>query len=239
MLKRLGTRLFKLFCHSDFQEDILGDLDEYYQQNLDSQGMRYANVKFFIDILLLFRLSLLRDKWFSQNSNYFPMFNTIFKTALRVFWKERGYALLNVLGLTVGLAASTLLLLYVESERSVNGFHKDLDHIYQVMENQTSSGITYTYESNPGPLNTTFANDFPEVEAMAAFTWTDELLFVNGDQRQKETGRWASEDFFKVFEVDFIEGGLPKRLNLTYAALFVQKYERTTLWARTGIVANP
>ena len=212
MLKTLGIRLFKLFCHTDFQEDILGDLDEYYEQNLESKGRRYANFKFFIDVLLLFRLSLLRDKWFGQNSIYIPMYNTIFKTAFRVLWRERGYALLNVLGLTVGLTASTLLLLYVESERKVNAFHKDLDQMYQVMEHQTYSGGINTTESNPGPLNTTFADDFPEVEAMAAYTWTTDLLLVNGEQRQREAARWASEDFFKVFKVDWIEGSAENAL---------------------------
>lgn len=212
MLKKLGTRIFKLFCHSDFQEDILGDLDEYYELNLERKGKGYANFKFFIDVLLLFRPSLLRDKWFRQNSIYFTMINTIFKTALRVFWKERGYALLNVMGLTVGLAASTLLLLYVDSEKSVNGFHKDLDQIYQVMEYQTYPDVINTVQSNPGPLNTTFKEDFPEVEAMAAYTWPYELLFMQGEQRQKESGRWASEDFFKVFTVDFIEGSAENAL---------------------------
>lgn len=229
MLKKLAIWLFKGFCHSDFQEDILGDLDEYYEQNLEHKGKRFADFKFFIDVLLLFRLSLLRDKWFGQNSNYFPMFNTIFKTALRVFWKERVYALLNVLGLTVGLAASTLLLLYVASEQSVNGFHQDIDQMYQVMEHQTSSGVIYTYESNPGPLNTTFVDDFPEVEAMAAFTWTNEVLFVNDDLRQKETGRWASQDFFKVFSVDFIEGSAQNALT-TPTQLYLSRSTKERLF---------
>ncbi len=212
MLKKLGIRILKGYCHPDFQEDILGDLDEYYQQNLNAKGRFYANSKFFIDVLLLFRLSLLRTKWFYQNAINIAMLHTIFKTTLRVFWKERGYALLNMLGLTVGLAASILLLLYVESEQAVNGFHKDIDQLYQVMENRTYSGITHTNDHTPGPLNTTFTEDFPEVEAMAAYTWPYDPYFINGDRRQRESGRWASEDFFQVFKVDFIEGSAKNAL---------------------------
>ncbi len=212
MLKRLGTRLLKLYCHPDFLEDILGDLDEYHEQNWNTKGPFYANVKFLIDVLLLFRLSLLRTKWFYQNAINLAMIPTIFKTSFRVFWKERGYALLNVLGLTVGLTASILLLLYVESERSVNGFHKDIDQLYQVMENRTYSGVTSTNEFTPGPLNTAFKEDFPEVEAIAAYTWPYDPYFIKGDHRQRENGRWASADFFKVFNVDFIEGGAKNAL---------------------------
>lgn len=160
------------------------------------------------------------------------MFNTIFKTALRVFWKERGYALLNVLGLTVGLAASTLLLLYVESERSVNGFHRNLEQMYQILEHQTteSDGIN-TVEYNPGPLNTTFKNDFPEVEAMAAYTWLDELLFIKEEQRQRERGRWASEDFFKVFSVDFIEGSAENALT-SPSQLYISRSTKERLFGQ-------
>ncbi|MEO1050072.1 MAG: ABC transporter permease [Bacteroidota bacterium] len=229
MLKRFATRLFELYCHSDYQEDILGDLDEYYEQNLKAKGRFYANVKFCIDVLLLFRLSLLRDKWFYQNSIYLAMFNTIFKTSLRAFWKERGYTLLNVLGLTVGLTASILLLLYVESERSVNGFHKDVDQIYQVLEHQTFSGTIMTTESTPGPLNTAFKDDFPEVEAITAYTWPYELLFINEDQRHKGSGRWASEDFFSVFSVEFIEGSAENALT-SPSQLYLSKSTKERLF---------
>lgn len=209
----------------------MGDLDEYYQQNLNTKGSFYANVKFLIDILLLFRLSLLRDKWFYQNSINLTMVNFLFKTTFRVFWKERGYALLNVLGLTVGFTASILLLLYVESEESVNGFHKDLDQMYQVLEHQTFSGVTYTTESNPGPLSTTFKDDFPEVEAIAAYTWPYELLFIREDQRHKGSGRWASEDFFKVFSVDFIEGSAENALT-SPSQLYLSKSTKERLFGK-------
>lgn len=206
MLKRLGLWLFKVYCHRDFQEDILGDLDEYYESNFSKKGKRYADRKFFIDVILLFRLSLLRKRLNTQQIIYTAMVKNIFKTAFRVFWKERGYAFMNILGLTVGIAASMLLLLYVQSEKSVNQFHKDIDRIYQVMEHQTYPREIRTYEDNPGPLVTVFKDEMPEVEYMAAFTRSEKMLFSKGDQGYQETGRWASEDFFQIFDVDFIEG---------------------------------
>lgn len=205
-MKELGLKLIRFYCHPDFQEDIIGDLEEYHEIHLKEKGVRYANRKFFWDALLLFRISLLRNKWISQNLINTPMVKNILKTALRIFWKEKGYSVMNIMGLTVGIAASMLLLLYVQSEKSVNQFHKDIDNIYQVMQHQAYPGEIYTYNSNPGPLVTAFANDMPEVEYMAAFTWPEEMLFIQNGQGYKETGRWASEDFFHIFDVDFIEG---------------------------------
>lgn len=140
------------------------------------------------------------------------MFRTIIKTALRVFWKERAYALLNVLGLTVGITASMLLLIYIQGEKSYDQFHADIDRIYQVMENQDYSGTVFTTSANPGPLKDAMKEAMPEVEYFAQFTWEQERLFINGDQSFKETGRVASEDFFQIFSVNFIEGSVEKSL---------------------------
>ncbi|OEK07273.1 hypothetical protein BFP71_05780 [Roseivirga misakiensis] len=134
------------------------------------------------------------------------MVKNIFKTAFRVFWREKGYSLMNIFGLTVGIAASMLLLLYVESEKSVNQFHRDIDNIFQVMEHQTYPNSVRTFDDNPGPLVTVFSDEMPEVEYMAAFTRSQEILLSIDDKGYKETGMWASEDFFEIFDVDFIEG---------------------------------
>ncbi|HEY9117550.1 MAG TPA: ABC transporter permease, partial [Roseivirga sp.] len=125
------------------------------------------------------------------------MIRTIIKTALRVFWKERAYAILNVLGLTVGITASMLLLIYIQGEKSYDQFHTDIDRIYQVMENQDYSGTIFTTSANPGPLKDAMKEVMPEVEYFAQFTWEQERLFIQGDQSFKEKGRVASEDFFQ------------------------------------------
>ncbi len=206
MLKKLGERIFKFYCHPDYQEDILGDMEEYYEQNCTEKGRRRAGFKFFIDSLLLFRLSLLKEKLSYHKIIYAAMVQNIIKTAFRVFWRERGYSLMNILGLTVGIAASMLLFLYIQSEKSVNQFHEDIDQLYQVMLRQTYPGGVEVFEDNPGPLVTTFKDDMPELESMAAFTWPEALLFLHDDVGYKETGRFASEDFLHIFDVTFIEG---------------------------------
>ena len=51
MLKKLGEKLFTFYCHPDFQEDIKGDLEEYYLFHLEERGQKYANRKYLIDVL--------------------------------------------------------------------------------------------------------------------------------------------------------------------------------------------
>jgi len=134
------------------------------------------------------------------------MVKNIIKTAFRVFWKERGYSLLNIMGLTVGMAASLLLFLYISDEHSVNRFHTDSDSIYRIMEHQHYGDDTFTTNANPGPLKAAFEEELPEVEYIAQVSWTQERLFIIDNQSFKETGRVASEHFFEIFTHPFVEG---------------------------------
>lgn len=136
------------------------------------------------------------------------MVKNIIKTAFRVFWKERGYSLLNILGLTVGICASLMLFLYIQDEYAVNKFHKNTDRIYRVMEHQHYSHDIFTTNANPGPLKDAFKEELPEVEYIAQVTWQQERLFIVNNESFKETGRVASEDFFKVFSFPFVEGSI-------------------------------
>lgn len=134
------------------------------------------------------------------------MVKNIIKTAFRVFWKERGYSLLNILGLTVGMAASLMLYLYINDEYSVNRFHEHTERIYRIMENQHYGDDVFTTNANPGPMKAAFEEELPEVEFITQMTWPQESLFIVGDQSFKETGRIASEHFFNVFSHPFVEG---------------------------------
>ncbi len=199
-----ANRFLSWFLKDELLEEVEGDLFEHYQVLREDMSKRRAFWAYWFHVLHFLRPFAIKK--FGQNSNHIFMFNTYFKFASRSIWKERGYSLMNILGLTTGIAASMLLFLYVQSEKSVNTFHKDLDQVHQVMMHQTFPGGILTYEDNPGPLVTVFADEMPEVEYMAAFTWTEERLFISDEQGYKASGRWASEDFFHVFGLDFIEG---------------------------------
>ena len=151
------------------------------------------------------------------------MIKNIIKVTFRVFWKEKGYSLLNILGLTVGIAASLILYLYVEDEYSVDKFHEKTDRIYQVMEHQYySGGNIFTTDANPGPLKDAFKEEMPEVEYIAQVTWQQERLFMVGDNSFKETGRVASEDFFHIFSHPFVEGTIENSLTAPDVAYISQ-----------------
>ncbi|MCB0551781.1 MAG: ABC transporter permease, partial [Phaeodactylibacter sp.] len=60
------------------------------------------------------------------------MFRNYLKTAIRNLWRFRGYTLINILGLAIGVACVLLILLYVQTEVGFDRFHEKRDRIYRL-----------------------------------------------------------------------------------------------------------
>ena len=91
----------------------------------------------------------------------------MFKYSLKIAWrnilKDRSFTLLNLIGLSTGLACTLLIFLWVHDERSVDQFNENDGRLFQVMANwQTPQGVQ-TGENTPGLLARTLTADMPEV----------------------------------------------------------------------------
>jgi len=94
-MKRLASRFLKFYCHPDFYPDIIGDLEELYQDNTQNNSRRLAEWKFAMDVLLLFRPSILKS--FGQNSIiYTGMFRNYLKISYRNLRQHKFYSFINI-----------------------------------------------------------------------------------------------------------------------------------------------
>src|SRR5690349_14683819 len=77
-----------------------------------------------------------------------------FKIAWRNLWKNKGFALINLGGLAVGLASSLLLLLYIANEWKFNTQYKDAENIFEVKINKLdyANNVVSTTEVTPNAL---------------------------------------------------------------------------------------
>ena len=64
------------------------------------------------------------------------MFKNYFKTALRNLTRNKVYSFINITGLSLGLACSMLIILYVKDEVSYDRFHKNVTQIYRITSNR-------------------------------------------------------------------------------------------------------
>lgn len=125
--------------------------------------------------------------------------------AFRTLRKHQLYSFLNLLGLTVGLASSFFILLWVQDERSVDRFLPEGDRVYRVWRNVHIGGETFTWAATSRPLADVLKNDYPAIEE-AVFSMGAGFVVSHGDQSFREVGNYASEAFFQVFQLPFLQG---------------------------------
>lgn len=137
------------------------------------------------------------------------LFPAYLRLALRRTIKHKGHSLLNVLALTIGLAACGLVLLYVRFETSVDAFRPDADRVYRVnLYRKTSQGED-VIAGNYTPLAPTLKERFPQVEAAA-------MVFSGGfepqpviyrDKAFKEANIYAADaDLLRVLGIELLRG---------------------------------
>ncbi len=98
------------------------------------------------------------------------MFKNYLKTAIRNLLKFRGYSLINIFGLSVGIACCILIMLFVRNEVSYDSFHENKDRIYRAYCTiELSGGRKLTSPNLPIPFGPTVSADFPEVENVVRF----------------------------------------------------------------------
>ncbi|NOU59402.1 ABC transporter permease [Marinifilum caeruleilacunae] len=136
------------------------------------------------------------------------------KIAYRNLIRNKGFSLINISGLAIGMACTILLLLWVNHEMSYNKFHKDPEQVFQVANYQTWNGRKNAMPNLPGPLIDVLKEKYPEVEYATHFNpWGEKLLLEYNGVRQYANIQCADPDFFQIFNFPLIQGNKETCLN--------------------------
>jgi putative ABC transport system permease protein len=130
------------------------------------------------------------------------------KSGFRNLWKIKTFSAINIVGLSLGIAAFLLILAYLRFEYSYEDFNAKKERIYRVPMEITEKGekeqtFAFTYPA-VGPA---LLKDYPEVETMARFRRQGGVI-TQGDIKLLETGAifYADKSLFKIFSFPFIKG---------------------------------
>jgi len=134
------------------------------------------------------------------------MIKNFIKTAFRNLWKTKGYSFLNIFGLAIGIAAASLIFLWVENQLSYNDNFPNKKDIYIVKSKQTYDGATFVFESTPGPFAQSIAKEIPGIKHAVRMSWNIPMLFSVGDNNLFQTGFYADGTIADVLSLEFLEG---------------------------------
>jgi len=135
------------------------------------------------------------------------MIRNYIKTAYRSLSKNKGFTLLNVLGLAVGLATCLLIVFYVSDELGYDHFNKNFDRIYRVDEEVKYNGDLSHEAVCPAPLAATLSSQFPEIESAVRFRQRGSFQVRKGTQNIHEDWvTYCDNSIFKVFTLPLAFG---------------------------------
>ncbi len=127
--------------------------------------------------------------------------------ALRSIVKDKFYSLINILGLTIGITCSLLLLLYITDELSYDKYHAKANRIYRVVSRIQEPDKTFGWASTQNPLVKTLKQDYPVVENYVRFFPYGRVAFKLGEKQFYEEDIYAADStVFDVFTYHFLEG---------------------------------
>lgn len=146
------------------------------------------------------------------------MIKSYFKIAWRKLVRDRQVTILNLTGLSTGLACSILIFLWVKDEVTVDKFHEKDSQLYKVMYNIQTADDILTLDHTPSPLADALVKEMPEVEQAVSvnsfFDWfAGEGVVSFEDKNVKVKGIFAGKDYFNVFSYRLMQGD--KNLVLT------------------------
>ena len=170
------------------------------------------------------------------------MFKNYLKIAWRNLYKDRQFTLLNVIGLSTGLACALLIWLWVSDERNVDKNNEKESQLYQVMQNIQHENNIETMNHTAGLLANALKNEMPEVEYAAtvipASWFGNKGIIAASDTKVKARGQFVSKDYFHVFTVPFVQGDNSKIATDKHSVAVSEELAMKLFHTTTGVTGK-
>ncbi|UII29782.1 ABC transporter permease [Fulvivirga ulvae] len=161
------------------------------------------------------------------------MFRNLFKIAVRNILKEKGYSIINILGLAIGITCSMFLGLYIMDELSYDRYHVNADNIYRVVSNIKEPDNSFTWAVAQIPMADELRQNYPDVVNAVRFFGLGRNLYKYEDKSFYEEDVFlADSTVFDMFSYEFIAGDPKTSLDEPYSMVVTEsmadKYFGTT-----------
>src|ERR1700744_1270941 len=168
------------------------------------------------------------------------MLNNPFKHLGRRLMKDRQSTLLNLIGLSSGLACAFLIYLWVSDERSIDRFNEKDSRLYLVIKNSPNAdGTVFTSEHTQGLLAPSMAQTFPEVEDAVSVRIEREPGVVSyRDKNIKARRQFADKDFFNLFSYRLLAGNKGAPLADASGVLISDRLARTLFNTTDNVIGK-
>jgi len=221
---RWAEQLLEWYCKPELLEDLQGDLNEFFERNVQERGIKKAKLIYIVDVLKFFRLYTIRKPEFVNLLINWLMLGSYIKTSSRNIVRNKLFSAINIVGLSISMSIGLLLITVLSDIFSYDKFHNNYSRIYRV--NTTYNSLI---NKNKTELATTSLNvakamqkDFPQAEAVAIFNNGFDGDVKLDDKAIPLHGYWANESVFSVFSFHLLQGNPATALKEPYSIVLTQ-----------------
>ncbi len=135
------------------------------------------------------------------------MFRNYLAVAFRSLWKNKATTFINVICLSIGIATSILIFIFVYNELSYDSFHSRADRIYRVAVKGKFAGNEFDQAITAQPMAAALLNDYPEIENVVRMRKYGDWLVTYEDKKyHEENFAFADSTFFEIFDFKLLLG---------------------------------
>lgn len=194
----LALKFFRWYCRSERQEELEGDLEEFFALRLtNGSSLWKARLFFWWNVLRCYR-SYAKTKTQKTNTMY-PLFKSYFKLAMRHSWKNKWSVMINVVGLGVALSMCIFVYSIYAYNFEFDSYFENTEDVYRLHSMTFENGSERQNEITPLALDDILRNKISQVQGVSSIF--DEYYTVKKgtDYFEQEVGI-VSSDFFSMFK---------------------------------------
>ena len=226
----LIIRLFRWFCRADYVDDIEGDLLERFEKERQKKGITIAKITLGLEVIKLVRPALIKPILTHKKLKLNNMFQHNLKTGYRSLLRDKSHALINVLGLAVGMAVCLVIFQYIHFQMTYDAFHRHHENTYRVVFKESNSNTEETYPDGIGyGFGLAAMDEIPEVTNTVRKEHVNRIATVTNPATKVAFYEdindlfFVDASFFEVFDFQLVMGDRGQLFSDQYNIVITEK----------------
>ena len=204
----LFLTFFRWYCHPKLRNHIEGDLIEVYREQVKASKLR-ADINFIVDVLLLCRPGIIRPIGKRESLNHRAMIKSYLKIGWRNLLGNKGYSIINIGGLSIGMTVAMFIGLWIYDELSYNQYHENYDYIGQIHYEETipESGEITGGPALQFPIGATLKSTYPQYFKQILMAWWPSDYTINhDDEKFTRDGMFMESPGLEMLSLKMLKG---------------------------------
>jgi putative ABC transport system permease protein len=191
-------KLLRFFVKKEYAEEIEGDMEEIFYDNIEQHSIRKAKRIYTWETLKLLRPALIKNLKAFQSFNQFNMFGNYFKTSSRSLMKNPTSSFINIFGLSMAVGICVLWYGFAQYVNDIDQFHEHKNEVYLVTFFADREGKEQQFGTTPTPLGEMLQQDYPQIKKICRINDRPVVIKYN-DHVFHERIRYVEPEFLQLF----------------------------------------